>query len=156
VANQHDVKGMVSEFYTTAAVTGAKDRILSDITMLNLDNFVRPVARQIPFENKFKNEVNDIFIGLLLQFIDEKGLGEQLLVYVSNSIEMLPMMKVEKSDKTMLLNRLDRMEVAIVLYVTALTVNPHVASNVNPHVALNAPVRPSIVNIPPPINETQC
>jgi len=37
-----------------------------------------------------------------LQFIDEKGLGEQLPVYVSNNPEMLPMIKVEKSYMTML------------------------------------------------------
>jgi len=58
------------------------------------------VARRNASENKFKNEIDDIFI--LLKFIDEKGLGEQLPVYVSNNPEMLPMIKVEKSDMTML------------------------------------------------------
>jgi len=76
------VKNMFSEFYTPAAVTGAKDRLLSDNTAINLDNFVSPVAIQNASENKFKNEVDDIFI--LLQFIDEKELGEQSPVYVSN------------------------------------------------------------------------
>lgn len=104
------VKTMTSEFYKAAAVTIAKDRLVEDVAALGIEGWPRPVNRRAT-ENKMANELDDIFG--LFQWIDEKGLYDRLPTYVSCNPEQLPLIRLEKGDITVVLNKMDRMETLI-------------------------------------------
>lgn len=101
---------MTSEFYKAAAVTIAKDRLVEDVAALGIEGWPRPVNRRAT-ENKMANELDDIFG--LFQWIDEKGLYDRLPTYVSCNPEQLPLIRLEKGDITVVLNKMDHMETLI-------------------------------------------
>ena len=102
---------MVLDFYTPAAVTSAKELFVDNVAALNIEQWTRPVNRRNNSDNKFRNEVDDIFA--LLVFVDEKGLFDKIPKCVSANPEQLPLMRMEKGDVTVILNKIDRLETTL-------------------------------------------
>jgi hypothetical protein len=104
------VKAMIVDFYAPAIVTVAKELLIDNVSALNIDNWPRPVSRRTS-DNRLKNEVDDIFS--VLTYLDEKGFLVNLPRYVSDNPEQLPLLRLEKGDLTVIMNKIDRLKLSL-------------------------------------------
>ena len=87
-------------------ISSSKDKLIEDIEALGVANWSRPVKRR--GENKSKQEVDDILCAL--SFIDESVGLSKLPLYVTDNLEDLPLMRMEKGEYAVLISKLDKIE----------------------------------------------
>ena len=105
-----DLKARICDYFDTASVSAAKDRLLLDIIALRAEN-VPHVAKHRPGNSKLQLDVDDM--STLLTFADEAGLLKQLPRYVADRPDQLPHLRVEKGDILAIFNRFEKLESAL-------------------------------------------
>ena len=102
------LKNMVHDFYPLPAVTAAKERLQEDLVALNLDITLPRMPPRRDSAKRLRAEIDDIFG--LLDFCDLHKLQPRMPKYVSDNLEQLPQLRMEKGDVVVMLNKIDKLQ----------------------------------------------
>lgn len=101
------LKSALIDFYNSNDISNAKQQLLDDIRNANLSDYPPHIPERRSGELRTVNEVDDIFV--LMSFMDEKKLLKSLPLYVSDSPDKMPSLRLYEGDLKILMELLDKM-----------------------------------------------
>ena len=100
------IKSIISDYYNAEDISVAKEKLMTDIDAVGLTNWNRPVKRR--GDNKTKQEIDDILCAITV--VDESLSLNKLPKYVTDNLDDIPVMRMEKGELAILISKLDRLE----------------------------------------------
>ena len=88
------LKSIVNDFYSADAICSAKDKLVEEVELLNIDKWAKPARRRIDSITRTQNEIDDIFAAIIS--LDE-----------SMNLQRLPMFVSKDPDRTQTLKLID-------------------------------------------------
>ena len=104
------IKSALADFYTSEDISGAKQQLKEDaeniVVLFSLSGTSR-LPRRTEGENRIQLEVDDIIA--LFTFLDEKNVVQYLPIYVADSPDVMPHLRVIDNDFNLLVAKVDKM-----------------------------------------------
>ena len=116
----HNVlKSTFSDFYSGDLIVDAKNRLLEDLSNLNLTVPLPRIPKRRDSASRLNSEVDDIFN--LLAFADEQKLFSKLPRYSVVDIDTIPSIRLFEGDMKVLMYRIDRSERKLAELLTSMS-----------------------------------
>ena len=101
------IKSVLSDYYSTEAISGAKNQLMDDISRLDTDVILPHVPKRRYGDNRIARETDDIFT--LFTVLDEQKQLEKLPRYVAESPDNMPSVRLYEGDLATLMKLVERM-----------------------------------------------
>lgn len=105
------LKAVINDFYSADDICTAKDKLIEEIDLLNLDKWQKPARRRKDSITRTQNEIDDIFNSITL--LDESMNIQRLPIFVSTDPDRMPSIKLTDGDLSCMLIKLGTIEQSI-------------------------------------------
>jgi len=112
------LKSSLTDFYTVQVLVDAKKRLAEDIDQLNLPAKRPHVPSRREGDGRVEGEVSDIV--LLLTFVDEQKILDNLPTYVCDNPDDMPSLRLYDGELNVIMRKLNDMNIKIVEYSSVL------------------------------------
>lgn len=102
------LKMIVNDFYSPDDICNAKDLLIDEVEVLNIENWAKPPRRRKDSITRTQNEVDDIFSAI--SSLDEGLNLHKLPTFVSSDPDRMPSVKLNDGDLAALLLKLNAIE----------------------------------------------
>jgi hypothetical protein len=106
---EKEIKRLLIDFYEGEVVTAAKSQLLSDVGRI-VDDFPRFARRVDPLDRAVR-EVDDILS--IVRNLDERKLIAKMPLYVSDSPEHMPSVRMTEGEFSLLLAKINKLDNAV-------------------------------------------
>jgi hypothetical protein len=113
------LKKTLSDFYSPADITRAKNQLLNDIVSLVLTDKLPHIPNRRDGDDRQVREIDDIFT--MITFLDERKILDSLPIYVTDNPDKMPTMQLFEGDFSFMSARLDKLDTVLSNHGSMLT-----------------------------------
>jgi hypothetical protein len=99
------LKSVINDFYSSDDIFSAKDKLVEETDILNIDKWQKPARRRKDSITRTQNEIDDIFQVIVM--LDESHNLQRLPTFVATDPDRMPSIKLTDGDLAMVLIKLN-------------------------------------------------